>query len=352
MVLRFASWSGTPRRIAEREVEGERVDPLPQERGRDELAPARALAHVESRRDRGNRGEAGVVVAHSAALVRRVLARRAQHVRDSRARPEPRDVVGGAVLVGALEAVAGDGGVDQARVAREQALRSEADARETRLAHVGDEHVCAADELEAEGAPLGPREVEGDAALAPVVHLEDRVHRELDPEHRLEEPRRVADPGRLDLHHVGAPVREDPPRRRPRDPYAEFDDADALHRSHRASSRVRLYSSDGQGLPTGYPGAMPVRSARLRLRVSPGAARPAVVGRHGDAWKLCVAAPPERGRANEAALELLARTLGVAREEVRLVSGRRGRDKVVALEGLTQEEAERRLASAGRGRSA
>jgi uncharacterized protein (TIGR00251 family) len=85
---------------------------------------------------------------------------------------------------------------------------------------------------------------------------------------------------------------------------------------------------------------------RLRLRVSPGAGRAAVVGRHGEAWKVRVTAPPEHGRANEAVLRLLAATLDVPRDAVALVSGHGGRDKVVELSGLEPELVERRLASA------
>jgi uncharacterized protein (TIGR00251 family) len=88
-------------------------------------------------------------------------------------------------------------------------------------------------------------------------------------------------------------------------------------------------------------------TTRLRLRVTPGAARPAVVGRLGDAWKLRVAAPPEHGRANEAVVDLLAETLDVPRANVRLVSGGSSRNKIVELTGLEPDEIERRLATAG-----
>ena len=91
---------------------------------------------------------------------------------------------------------------------------------------------------------------------------------------------------------------------------------------------------------------MTAASTRLRLRVSPGAGRAGIVGRHGDAWKVRVTAPPEGGRANEAVMRLLADTLSVPRTSVSLVSGHGGRDKVVELTGVGPELIERRLASA------
>jgi uncharacterized protein (TIGR00251 family) len=87
-----------------------------------------------------------------------------------------------------------------------------------------------------------------------------------------------------------------------------------------------------------------VSGVRVRLRVVPGAARDEVVGRHGEAWKVRVAAAPERGAANDALVRLLA----VDRRDVALVSGHGARDKMVELTGLTAAEVESRLASAGR----
>jgi uncharacterized protein (TIGR00251 family) len=82
------------------------------------------------------------------------------------------------------------------------------------------------------------------------------------------------------------------------------------------------------------------------LRVSPGAPRAEVVGRHGNGWKVRVAAPAERGRANEAVLRLVAETVGVPRGDVALVSGHGARDKLVSLTGIPVDEAELRLAFA------
>jgi uncharacterized protein len=95
---------------------------------------------------------------------------------------------------------------------------------------------------------------------------------------------------------------------------------------------------------------MEALSARLRLRVAPGAAHSSVVGRYGEAWKIRVAAPPEDGRANDAVLRLLADTLSVPRASLTLVSGHGARDKIVELTGIGPVEVEQRLSAlAGRG---
>ena len=64
-------------------------------------------------------------------------------------------------------------------------------------------------------------------------------------------------------------------------------------------------------------------------------------------WKLRVVSVPERGKANEAVLALLAETLAIPRSSVTLVSGGGSRDKVVELAGIELDEIERRLAMAG-----
>ena len=79
------------------------------------------------------------------------------------------------------------------------------------------------------------------------------------------------------------------------------------------------------------------------MTVSPGAARTELVGKHGDGWKARVAAPPERGRANDALVELLAGALDMPRSSIRVVSGLTAKAKVVEVDGLTADEAEGRL---------
>jgi uncharacterized protein len=85
------------------------------------------------------------------------------------------------------------------------------------------------------------------------------------------------------------------------------------------------------------------RGSSLRLWVAPGARRDGVLGLHGDAVKVAVRAPPEKGRANEAVLDLLAERLGVLRAQLTLERGTASRDKTVRIAGLDAAEVRRRL---------
>ncbi len=71
---------------------------------------------------------------------------------------------------------------------------------------------------------------------------------------------------------------------------------------------------------------------RLRLRVKPGARKNAIVGVHGGALKLSVIAPPEKGKANDAVVALLANALDVPASAIEIVAGQTSQDKVVTIE--------------------
>jgi len=68
-----------------------------------------------------------------------------------------------------------------------------------------------------------------------------------------------------------------------------------------------------------------------------------VVGVHGDAIKVKVAAPALEGRANEELAGFIAEALGVSRGAVRLVRGEKSRDKVVEVDDLDEKTVRLRL---------
>lgn len=82
--------------------------------------------------------------------------------------------------------------------------------------------------------------------------------------------------------------------------------------------------------------------------VQPRAARTEVDGRHGDAIKIRIAAPPVDGAANEELIRFLAKALSLPRSAVRLTGGATGRRKTVEIGGMSRAEAEQRLGLTGR----
>ena len=85
------------------------------------------------------------------------------------------------------------------------------------------------------------------------------------------------------------------------------------------------------------------RKVVLRLHVQPGAGRTAVQGVHGDALKVRVAAPPEKGRANDACAALVAELADVKPAAVSLAGGETSRAKRFEIAGVDVDELVRRL---------
>ena len=74
------------------------------------------------------------------------------------------------------------------------------------------------------------------------------------------------------------------------------------------------------------------------VRVIPRAGKTACSGVRDDALVVRVAAPPVEGAANDALIEFFASTLRIPRRAVRIMSGDRGRQKRLAIDGVTHEQ--------------
>ena len=85
------------------------------------------------------------------------------------------------------------------------------------------------------------------------------------------------------------------------------------------------------------------RGATLPVRVSPGARASRIVGVYGEALKVTVTAPPEKGKANREVARLLAAAVGAPPSDVQVVRGAAARDKVVRFAGWTAEARRARL---------
>jgi uncharacterized protein len=86
---------------------------------------------------------------------------------------------------------------------------------------------------------------------------------------------------------------------------------------------------------------------RIAVRLIPRAAANEIVGEREGALVVRVTAAPVDGRANTALCRLLAKRLGVGVQSVSLVRGASSRDKVVEVEGVSEEVLESKLRSRG-----
>jgi uncharacterized protein (TIGR00251 family) len=75
---------------------------------------------------------------------------------------------------------------------------------------------------------------------------------------------------------------------------------------------------------------------RFAVRVKPGAKREVVGGRYGDALVVAVTAPAVEGKANEAVRKALAKAFDIRKQDVAIVTGERGRDKVIEMPDAPQ----------------
>ena len=73
----------------------------------------------------------------------------------------------------------------------------------------------------------------------------------------------------------------------------------------------------------------------LKVYVQPKARKEQIVGLHGDRLKVAVTEPPDKGKANEAVIQLIASTLRVAASNVELLRGQTSRQKDVLIQGVT-----------------
>jgi hypothetical protein len=81
----------------------------------------------------------------------------------------------------------------------------------------------------------------------------------------------------------------------------------------------------------------------IRFHVIPNAKIDKVIGEHGDAIKIKLRAPAVEGKANTALRRFLAEKLSIPQRAIVLERGERSRDKVLRIDGLSEEEVRKQL---------
>jgi uncharacterized protein (TIGR00251 family) len=81
----------------------------------------------------------------------------------------------------------------------------------------------------------------------------------------------------------------------------------------------------------------------LPVKAQPGAKKNAVLGERAGVLRVAVTAAPERGKANEAIVEVLAKALKLPRARIGLLTGETSRDKRFLIKGASQDDLNARL---------
>jgi uncharacterized protein (TIGR00251 family) len=83
----------------------------------------------------------------------------------------------------------------------------------------------------------------------------------------------------------------------------------------------------------------------IRVHVQPKARREQIIGMHGGRIKLAVTEPPDKGKANEAVVRLVAAELNLSASRVELLRGDTSRQKDLLVRNLGAAEVSRLLAA-------
>ena len=79
-------------------------------------------------------------------------------------------------------------------------------------------------------------------------------------------------------------------------------------------------------------------SVSIDIFVQPRASRAKFGPLHGDRIKVFVTSPPVDGAANQAVIELLSKTFGIAKRDVEVTRGLTSRRKTVRLTGISEAQ--------------
>jgi len=81
----------------------------------------------------------------------------------------------------------------------------------------------------------------------------------------------------------------------------------------------------------------------ISMRVRPNSARNEVVDVTDGVYLVKISAPPVKGKANKELIAFLSRLLGVSKSRVNILKGYTSRNKVIALDGISEEDVKKRL---------
>jgi len=81
----------------------------------------------------------------------------------------------------------------------------------------------------------------------------------------------------------------------------------------------------------------------LHLRVIPRASKNVIQGLHDGALKIRLTTPPVDGKANQALVKFLSKTLKISKTQIKLTQGETSRNKTLRISGITKQQLHTKL---------
>jgi len=76
---------------------------------------------------------------------------------------------------------------------------------------------------------------------------------------------------------------------------------------------------------------------KISIKVQPNSNRNEVVGVVNGVWKIKIAAPPDKGKANKELVDFLSEWLDIKKDRINILRGQTSHNKIVEIEGLSAE---------------
>ncbi|MBN1189356.1 MAG: YggU family protein [Dehalococcoidales bacterium] len=83
---------------------------------------------------------------------------------------------------------------------------------------------------------------------------------------------------------------------------------------------------------------------KIAVKITPNAGRNEIVGLQNEVWRIRIAAPPDKGKANNELIDFLSDVVKARKVDIIIIKGHTSHNKLISITGLTREEVNQRLA--------
>jgi uncharacterized protein len=82
---------------------------------------------------------------------------------------------------------------------------------------------------------------------------------------------------------------------------------------------------------------------KVPVKVLPGASRNEIAGLQNGVWRIKIAAPADKGKANKELIDYLSEIMAIKKVDITILKGQTSHNKIIAVEGLSPAEVNQRL---------